>query len=86
MSDPILYLKPAQLAARWQCNVTKVLTFIRKGELRAFDMSVNPGSGLPRWRILLDAVLAFESRRSVSKPAKRRRRKRSTPEIVEFFK
>lgn len=56
-------LTPPALAKRWGITPEKVIAFIRRGELRAFDVA-SPGSKRPRYRILLDAVCEFEHRRS----------------------
>ena len=56
------FLTPPQLANRWRISVAKVLTWIRSGELRAFDMSTKPG-GRPRYRIYEEDVQRFERSR-----------------------
>lgn len=79
-------LTPPELARRWRVKSEKILRFIRAGELRAFDVSTKPGVGRPRFRIPLDAITEFESRRThkpATKPARRKRRRNA--EVVEFF-
>ncbi len=53
---------PPKLAKHWGVNPDKVRGFIERGELRAFDVSENAGSGKPRWRVPADAVVEFEQR------------------------
>lgn len=61
-----------------------VLTLIRNGELRALDVSLEPG-GRPRWRILPDDLDAFISRRThQANPPRPRRRKPKTTVKVYF--
>lgn len=74
MSD---WSTPPQLAAEWKCKPHAVLKFISSGELEAFDISHNPGTGRPRWRIHRDAVKAFEQRRSATAQADAKRELRS---------
>jgi hypothetical protein len=73
---------PPEIAKRWRVSEDKVLALIRSGRLRAFDVA-SPGSSRPRWRVPLDALLAFEAGRApVEAPKKRRRREAS---VIEFF-
>ena len=80
-------LTPPQLAARWGVSPTKILAWIRSGELQAFDAATRRG-GRPRYLIAEEAVEAFERRRRVinlTHSSRRGRKKRSNPEIIEFF-
>ena len=76
---------PPKLAVRWGVKPEKVIGFIHSGELRAFDVSVRVGVGRPRYRIPPDAIIEFESRRTVCPPSKSRRRKKQSPDVIEFF-
>lgn len=56
-----------------------VLALIHKGELRAFDVSLERG-GKPRWRIARDELDSFMTRRThQAAPPRRRHRSRSIP-------
>ena len=54
----------------------------------ALDISASPGTGRPTWRIPLDAIVEFESRRSARGPvvkAPRRKQKRKDPGFITYF-
>jgi hypothetical protein len=78
-------ITPPQLARRWGVHVSKVLAFIRAGELGAVNLALR-ADGRPRWRILPEAVVDFESRRAAVPPVpvSRRRRLLQAP-IKEYF-
>jgi transposase len=80
MSGPATY-SPPEIAERYAVKPSKVLGWIRAGELEAIDVSTRPGVGRPRFRITAAALVAFEERRRVRPPAPRspRRRKGRTP-------
>ena len=65
-SDAI-WLTPPQLAKRLSIDVSKVLTWIRNGELRAVNVAERVG-GRPRWRISSTAIEEFIRRRESSPP------------------
>lgn len=74
MSDA--YLTPPELAKRWHCKPSTVISKIRIGDLRAFNLA-GPGCTKPRFRISPEAIAEFESRKSVVttiKPIRRTRR------------
>ena len=79
-------LTPPKLAKEWACKPEKIITFINSGELRAFDVSLNPGTGRPRWRITPEAIAEFEVRRSAVKPAAKRRRKKQSIGVLDIIK
>jgi|SaaInlStandDraft_2_1057019.scaffolds.fasta_scaffold167604_1 hypothetical protein len=69
---------PKDIAMRWgNCKVTTVLHKIKTGQLEAFDVSRNPGTGRPRWRIHKDAVEAYERRHSATAQADAKRELRA---------
>ncbi len=53
-------LKPGELARQWSVSTSAVLAMIRRGDLRAVNLSPNPLSKKPRYRI--DLVAAFPAR------------------------
>ena len=78
-------LTPKELAAMWGIHATKVIAWIRSGELRAMDASQKPG-GKPRYRIDIADIEAFERARQITPspkptPPKRRRLER----VTKFF-
>lgn len=79
-------LTPPQLAQRYGVKVTKVLTWIATGQLRALNVATKV-TGRPRWRITPEAIDAFEtSRTAQAQPAKAsRRRQRQPADYVTYF-
>ncbi len=80
---------PPQLAARWGLSPTKVLAWIRAGELVAFDASTKRG-GRPRFLIDETAIKDFEAQRSTAVKPQRtassgRGLRRKDPNVIEFF-
>lgn len=80
------YLTPPQVARRLGVNAGKVGQFIKTGSLAAIDVSLNPGTGRPRWRIKLEDLAAFEqARRSTPPlPAPARTKRSSRPAVPEY--
>jgi len=81
-------LTPPALAKRFGVKPSTVLRWIRDGELRAVDVSRQPGVGRPRFRIDEADVVAFENRRMPIHRDRRqsaRRRKKRDSDVVEFF-
>jgi hypothetical protein len=78
-------ISPPELAKRWGLSPSKVLGWIKTGELRAIDVSTRRG-GRPRYLIDLTDIALFEASRSVSPLPKgsQRRRNRST-NVIEFL-
>jgi hypothetical protein len=74
---------PPEIAARWRVSEDKILNLIRTGRLRAFDVA-SPGSTRPRWRVPLDALLAFEAGRTPAASAPKKRKRREAG-VIEFF-
>ena len=80
-------LTPPMLATRWGVNVNKVTSFIRSGELRAFNLA---GRGCTRPRYAIDEadVEAFEESRRVipdgDQSTTQRLRRRAASGVKEF--
>jgi len=77
------YLTPPEVAEQFRVNSTKVLMWIRSGELRATNVAASL-IGRPRWRISLADLAVFEQRRSAVTPPKSRPR-RNNAHVIEFF-
>jgi excisionase family DNA binding protein len=80
------YLRPVDVAQTLGVNESKILGWIRNGELRGVNVAQNR-NGRPRWRVSQEALDAFLLARSATptpKPPRRRRRQRDTG-IIEFF-
>lgn len=77
---------PPELAARWGVNPDKVLFFIRSGELKAFDASLLPGQGRPRYLIDEADIEAFENspRRLAQAPLPRPTRRKPVGIVRNF--
>jgi hypothetical protein len=85
-SEPVRYLSPPEYARRLGVKPSKVIAWIRSGELRSLDASSRPGVGRPRFRISPDAIVEFENRRGVQPaPAPRRRRNKQRNGVVQYF-
>ena len=80
-------ITPPALAKQWGISADKIVGFIRKGELRAIDVSSNRGSPRPRYLIDIADVEAFEAARAVvaPQPKTRRRRRRADAAVKEYF-
>ena len=77
---------PPEYAKEHGVDPSKVLAWIRSGELRAINLATST-TGRPRYRILLEAIVEFEERRSARQPVKpvRRKRKKQESGFVEYF-
>lgn len=87
-STPALtqWLTLSQIAKSRQVKPQFLSAEIHAGRLRAVDVSANPGSGRPRWRVDPADLAAWEASRTPSPPEpKVRRRRRKDPELVEYF-
>ena len=80
-------LSPPALAKLWGISADKVVAFIRRGELKAIDISSNRGSPRPRYLIDVVDIEAFELAREVVPPTAKtkRRRRRRDENVKEFF-
>lgn len=72
------------LCERYGVGEHTVLGWIRRGELRAIDVSRKAG-GRPKWRITAEALAAFEIARTPTPPAPTKRRKRRSSGVIEFY-
>lgn len=81
--DGKAYLTPPEVASLLRVRVSKVLAWIRAGELRAVDVSTIPGCGRARWRISETALQEWENRRAAKPPPMIQRRRR--PTFKEYF-
>ena len=80
-----LYATTAQVARDLGVNQSKVLGWIKRGELAAVNVA-NRANGRPRWRIPAASFEAFVARRSAAPtPKVTRRRKSPQKHIIEFF-
>jgi excisionase family DNA binding protein len=77
-------LKVREVAERLRVKPDAILAWIRRGELRALDVSQSRGLK-PRWRILPGDLAAFEASRMATPPPKPVRRNRHDPAVVEFY-
>jgi Helix-turn-helix domain len=78
-------LTPGSIAELYGISLGKVLSWIRRGELRAVNVA-NRADGQPRFRIDPEDLRDFENRRACvpAKPAPRTRRKRQGG-VTEYF-
>ena len=78
------YATPPQIARELLVRPSKVLTWIRNGELSAINVSESM-AGRPRWRIRREDLDRFLEARANRPPAKPRRRRNVLGHITEFF-
>ena len=80
------YMTPPEIAKLLRVSPEKVIGWIRRGELRAINVS----NGWQRKRFLIgqDDLDAFLTRREVHPPPPRPRRMRQAadPDFIEYFK
>jgi len=77
---------PPEVAARYGVKPSKILGWIRSGELAAMNLATSL-SGRPRFRITAEALAEFEARRTVAPVVKPKARpRRHTAGRIEFFK
>ena len=84
VASPSRYLTPPAIAQRYGVDPSKVIGWIRRGELRAIDVSSSTG-GRPRFRISPADLAVFESSRAADPQPKVTRRRRKDPGITEYF-
>jgi excisionase family DNA binding protein len=74
-----------EICERFAVGDHTVLTWIRRRELKAIDVSRKPG-GRPKWRITREALAAFEALRTPTPapPPPRSRRRKRPGGVVEF--
>jgi excisionase family DNA binding protein len=71
---------------RYGVSEGTVLTWIKRGELRAVNVGRRPGTKKPRWRITEEALQAFELARTTTPPLPRAPRRKRPAEVIEFYK
>lgn len=77
----------AEVAKRLKKDRHHVLALIKSNRLAASDVSLNPGSGRPTWRISEEAILAYlaECAYQPPQPKVRRRRPKNASEVKKYF-
>jgi hypothetical protein len=82
-------LTPPQLADRWGVSTAKIITFIRRGELRAINVATRRGTR-PRYLIDVADIKSFESGRQVvpdgGESTTRKLRRQAASNVKEFFR
>ena len=84
MNSPYLTVREVEEALSL-CNKA-VLRLINSGALVSSDISLRPGTGRPRWRILQTSLDDFLRDRTHQPATKRRRRRRRDSDVIQFFK
>jgi len=77
-TEPQAALTPPELAKLLAVDPDRVRTWCKNGTIRAIDVSENPGTGKPRFRIMPDAIEEFLASRSVTPPPPRRQRRKKS--------
>jgi transposase len=78
-------LSVRDLCERYGVGEHTVLCWVRRGYLKAIDVSRKQG-GRPTWRITAEALQAFELLRAHSPTPPRTPRRRRQAEVIEFYK
>ena len=82
-------LKPLEIAEMFGVKTTKVLHWIKTGQLRAVNIHLDPNGRKPRYMIATDDLRAFEAARSAvvntSPSLAPRRRKDATAGVRKYF-
>lgn len=77
-----------EIAQRWNCSHSTVLTHCQTGELRAIDISTNRRKRA-HYLVPDESLRSFEESRSTPQPekpvARRKRVKLRPSEVIEFF-
>ena len=69
----------------WGVGRERILTLIRRGDLPATNVALNP-AGRPRFLVSVEDIKEFDLRRRViTPPPVRRSRKSRTGEVPEYF-
>ncbi len=76
----------AEIASRWGCSHSTVLTLVRSGNLQAVDISSNPG-GRSRFIVPAESLEDFELLRTVTPPSTpvKRHVKVRKRDVIEFI-
>jgi excisionase family DNA binding protein len=82
----MIALTVKQIADRYGVSEGTVGCWIRSGELRAMNAGRTPTKKKPRWKIMPEALAAFELARTASPPLERTRRRGRTSDLVEFIR
>lgn len=77
-------LTPPMLARRWGVSPSKILAWIRSGELPAINAATNR-AGRPRYLIDIADLVIFENRRSAAPTPTPRRRRKKYEDVIQFF-
>jgi excisionase family DNA binding protein len=73
------FLTASEAARLLRVRESKVLAWLRSGELAGADVSSNPGQGRARWRIAKADLVAFLESRRPRPAGKTARRRRARP-------
>ena len=72
------------LCERFAVGEHTVLAWIRRGELKAINVSSKPG-GRPKWRVTQQALEAFELLRTPTSTKPRAHDRKRPSGVVEFY-
>jgi hypothetical protein len=82
---PDSYLSTTAFAEIFSITADRVVDMIRRGELRAIDVSTGRGKR-PTWRISQAERERFEqARSSTPPPPEPKRRRKQAAEVIEFY-
>jgi transposase len=73
-----------EIRERYAVGEHTVLAWIRRGELRAIDVSRKRG-GRPKWRVTQEALDAFEALRTPTPVPPRSKRRKRSEDVIDFY-
>ena len=76
-------LTTKQVCERLNLNRNAVRDLIVSGQLKAIDVSKNPGIGYAVYRVDEADLLAFEAAREIKRPERKRRK--SASKVTKYF-
>jgi len=76
---------PSEIAQMWGVGRERILVLIRRGDLPATNVALNP-AGRPRFLVSVEDIREFDLRRRVITPPPVHRRRRSrTADVSQYF-
>lgn len=76
----------SDVCERYGVNAATVLGWIRRGELKAFNVGRAPGKKKARYRISETALQEFEAGRQIAVVQPVRRKRNAKADFIDFYK
>lgn len=85
ISAPMQLLTAIEAADLLKVKPDRVRAWIKSGQIRGIDLSSNPGTGKPRFRVSESDLQAFLQTRAVTPDTRPKRRRRRNEDVIDFF-